>query len=195
MRSARGLLIDCAQHALNLALTTDDGEPDVARSWLTHNNLTDVAITAINAFLDEHHIQPQAIKHLYVVVGPGSFTGVRVACMIAKAWKLTYPECRLYAISSLRFQVPQVNANAVSYVAAGGKKVYCAVYANNNSHITVIDRDVLLSLLAKYPRVRVFHENNQAPILLRLKMNLANFVQLKTAAQLIPLYVKPATNV
>jgi tRNA A37 threonylcarbamoyladenosine modification protein TsaB len=51
----------------------------------TNNNLTDIVVELIEKLLKKNKIRKSDIKAIYLTLGPGSFTGVRVGTLIAKA--------------------------------------------------------------------------------------------------------------
>jgi tRNA threonylcarbamoyl adenosine modification protein YeaZ len=78
------LFIDSTQKKLNIALIENKQILDYY-SINTNNNLTDVAVEKIMKLLKKNKIKKQQIDKIYLTIGPGSFTGVRVGCLIAKA--------------------------------------------------------------------------------------------------------------
>jgi tRNA A37 threonylcarbamoyladenosine modification protein TsaB len=50
----------------------------------TNNNLTDIVVEYIDQLIKKCKVNYQNIKSLYCLLGPGSFTGVRVNTIIAK---------------------------------------------------------------------------------------------------------------
>jgi hypothetical protein len=78
------LFIDVTQKKLNMAVFKT---PDKLKtlSIPTKNNLTDIAIEYIDCFLKVHRVNKEDIANIYLTSGPGSFTGVRVGCLLVKA--------------------------------------------------------------------------------------------------------------
>jgi tRNA A37 threonylcarbamoyladenosine modification protein TsaB len=77
------LFIDTTQKKCNLAIFNNKIIDYI--SILTNNNLTDLVIEEINKLLKKNKINIKNITSLYLTIGPGSFTGVRIGCIIAKA--------------------------------------------------------------------------------------------------------------
>jgi tRNA threonylcarbamoyl adenosine modification protein YeaZ len=65
-----------------------------------HNNLTDIIVEHLSKLLISAQLEPNNIHNVYLVNGPGSFTGVRVGCMLAKALATIY-KLKIYVIDSL----------------------------------------------------------------------------------------------
>jgi tRNA threonylcarbamoyl adenosine modification protein YeaZ len=77
------LFIDTTQNYCNLAILKN--EQIIAKhSIKTHNNLTDIVVEHIDSLISTAKLKQKDINKVLVVVGPGSFTGVRVGTIIAK---------------------------------------------------------------------------------------------------------------
>ena len=59
-------------------------------------------LPSILALLDQHHFTARQIKQVFISIGPGSFTGLRIAVATAKAMALAKQE--RYAEAAERFQ-------------------------------------------------------------------------------------------
>lgn len=65
-----------------------------------NNNHSETLISVLEECLNKHNISVDEIKEIYVGKGPGSYTGVRVACTVAKV--LAYSKnIKLKSFSSL----------------------------------------------------------------------------------------------
>ena len=61
----------------------------VNKELKTKKNISEILIIEIDKFLKKSHTNIKKIKSIYIVTGPGSFTGIRSALTFAKALKLT----------------------------------------------------------------------------------------------------------
>lgn len=77
------LFLDTAQDRCNIALFNEDRLIDKYIEK-THNNMTDIVVERINALLEKNGTNKHDIEAMYITNGPGSFTGCRVAVIIAK---------------------------------------------------------------------------------------------------------------
>jgi tRNA A37 threonylcarbamoyladenosine modification protein TsaB len=77
------LFLDTTQKHCHLAILKNDNFIKT-RSVPVNNNLTDIVVEHINQLLNECEIDKKNIGCLYFLNGPGSFTGIRVATLIAK---------------------------------------------------------------------------------------------------------------
>jgi tRNA threonylcarbamoyl adenosine modification protein YeaZ len=78
------LFVDTTQDYCNLAILKN-AKIVVKSSVRTHNNLTDVVVEHIDSLIEKAKIKQKDIKKILVVIGPGSFTGVRIGTIVAKA--------------------------------------------------------------------------------------------------------------
>jgi tRNA threonylcarbamoyladenosine biosynthesis protein TsaB len=69
---------------------------------------------AIRSLLERFSRKPQEIDHIYISVGPGSFTGLRIAVTMAKAMHLANPPQRTKIIAVDTRDV--IAANAIDYI-------------------------------------------------------------------------------
>ncbi len=93
------LLLETTLGGLSLALQRADGalfsrQTDAPRSSSQLHPL-------LAELLAEADLVPEAINLLGVSIGPGSFTGARVAVAVAEAWGLAHPHCHLVGLQTL----------------------------------------------------------------------------------------------
>ena len=65
---------------------------------------------AIRSLLDRFSRKPREIEHIYISVGPGSFTGLRIAVTTAKAMHLANPQRRTKIVAVDTLDVIAANA-------------------------------------------------------------------------------------
>ncbi len=80
------LILDFTQ-SLRLAVVNNNNY--INKELATKKNISEIFIFEIEKFLNKSKINIKKIKSIYVVTGPGSFTGVRSALTFAKSLKLT----------------------------------------------------------------------------------------------------------
>ena len=93
-----------------------------------NKNVTDIIVESIWSLLEKNSLTYENINELYLNIGPGSFTGVRVGVLIAKAWSNINQTINIFAIDSLLLQTT-VN-NSISIIDAKSNKSYLAIYQN-----------------------------------------------------------------
>ncbi|MDE6476971.1 MAG: hypothetical protein K2L48_02085 [Mycoplasmoidaceae bacterium] len=79
MNKKVNLFIDTSQSYCNLAIFNNK-KIIKKSSCLTHNNLTDLVVEKIANITKGYDV-----GNIYITNGPGSFTGERVSCLIAKS--------------------------------------------------------------------------------------------------------------
>lgn len=125
MSTRRWLALDASGPGASLAFV--DGDAVLAYIGWTEPRTAGTRLVAWVADVVDAFGRPDALA---VGVGPGSFTGVRVAVAAAKtlAWAWSVP---IYAVSSLAGQAAAVDAQGVTVVASAerrGNQVYLGVY-------------------------------------------------------------------
>lgn len=128
----RNLFIDTASSRIILAILEDDKivyEKNVENDM----NLSTRIFPLIDEMFQKTNMQPSDVDRIYVVNGPGSFTGVRIGVTIAKtmAWALhkeivPLSELELMATTSVEqtYKVP--------YIDARREAVFGAIYDKDN---------------------------------------------------------------
>ena len=141
------LFLDTSTSRLIVGIYKDKNEIYFDNSE-AHNDLSSRVLPKIKEALESVSLTVKDIDDIYVVNGPGSFTGIRVGVTIAKtlAWSLKKP---IYTVSELsvlasgsktRFTIPLIDARR-GYVYAG-------IY-NKNLKSQIEDQYILLEDLKK----------------------------------------------
>ena len=79
------LILDFTQ-SFRIAIINND--QFISKELKTKNNISEILIIEIEKFLKKSKINFKKIKSIYVITGPGSFTGIRSALTFAKSLKL-----------------------------------------------------------------------------------------------------------
>ena len=67
----------------------------IIRTWMTAKNTSEELINAINTYRDDI-INTAKIG---IIIGPGSFSNIRVGCCIVNSMRITHPHIQLYTAS------------------------------------------------------------------------------------------------
>ncbi|MFP3036456.1 MAG: tRNA (adenosine(37)-N6)-threonylcarbamoyltransferase complex dimerization subunit type 1 TsaB [Wolbachia sp.] len=96
----------------------------------TSNSHAETFFQILNTLFNKHNYSYDKIDHLVVVVGPGSFTGIRVGISAAKGINLATNK-PLYGVNAL-----EVQAYAISLLCANSKKNIRAIIKNAQEFYT-----------------------------------------------------------
>jgi len=94
------LFLDTATASLVIGLLNKDQEYLMIKDALRDHSTN--TVEDIKEFLSQHQVRIKDIDNIVVGIGPGSYTGIRVAVMVAKMLASTL-KIKLYKISSITF--------------------------------------------------------------------------------------------
>lgn len=109
------LAIDTVGIGSSIAIVDYDGNCFVERNSAS-NSHAESFFKTLNTLFNKHNYNYDKIDHLAVVVGPGSFTGIRVGISAAQGINLATNK-PLYGVSAL-----EVQAYAISLLCKNSKK-------------------------------------------------------------------------
>lgn len=97
----------------------------------SNNDLSNTIFSYLDKLLKSSEVLVDQIKKIYVVVGPGSFTGIRVGVTIAKTMAWT-KKIDIIPLSSLEVIASSSNEDVIiPYIDARRGYVFAGVYSNN----------------------------------------------------------------
>ena len=99
---------------------------------------SEYAITYLNEMLQRNNIDILDVEQMVITIGPGSYTGQRVALTIAKTLA-AISKIKIKTVSSLHGYVG--NNKAISVIDARSKKIFVGVYDNNHQ---LLDDQIML---------------------------------------------------
>ncbi|MDR0674962.1 MAG: tRNA (adenosine(37)-N6)-threonylcarbamoyltransferase complex dimerization subunit type 1 TsaB [Mycoplasmataceae bacterium] len=182
------LFIDTTQNYCNLAILNNENIISKFKVK-THNNLTDIVVEHIENLLNKNKLQHEDITKILLVIGPGSFTGVRIGTLIAKTWMLIH-KTSVYTIDALRLQTP--HGTGLSILDARSDSIFLASY-NHNKCLTqpnMMKEKAAESLMKKYQNHNVFIQYKSVDIFNNVIYHLKNFKKVNDVNELKPLYIK-----
>lgn len=111
-------------------------------------------VPTLDALLRDHQLGPADLKECYVALGPGSFTGLRMAIATTQMLALANPALKLVGVPTLDVLAHQHKAAAEHVAVMLNIKrgtAYCATYRAGQS---ILDPDLRTTddLLAQSPR-------------------------------------------
>lgn len=150
------LFIDTASSRVILAVLKDHKIISVCNEQNTHD-LSVRIFPLLDSILNEANVQPNEIDTIYIVNGPGSFTGVRIGVTIAKtfAWGL---KKKIIPLSELELMATTITDSdyLVPMIDARRNASYAAIYEKDGtSYLTdrYISNDDLMNLLPKNKKI------------------------------------------
>lgn len=182
------LFIDTTNKYCYVALYNNDAMVNDIKLEV-NKNVTDVIVPSIDDLLKKNKINKKQISQIYLDIGPGSFTGVRVGIIIVKAWAFVY-DIQIYYIDSLTLQMPQLSG--ISLIDAKSQKYYLSIYKNNE----LIQQPIIISASQideyknKFSELKIFIDCTST-MYDNFLIHKNQFIQLKKEQKLQPLYIKP----
>jgi tRNA threonylcarbamoyl adenosine modification protein YeaZ len=130
------LLLDSANRDLNVGLAKDNQIIDRIsyQAWQRQSELMAVEVDAI---LKRNNISAKDIGEVVVTIGPGSYTGIRIALTIAKTLAFAL-DIKIYAVSSLISQKAP-HQPTISVINARSNRSYVAIY-DADGQVLVIEK-------------------------------------------------------
>lgn len=143
------LILDSTNTYLNVGLGKDGNLIDEI-SYECWQKQSEMMIPEISKILLNNNISPKDIGEILVTLGPGSYTGVRIALTIAKvyAYCLNIP---CYAFSSL-LVLQNYNKKSICLINARSNRSYFSVYDKNEAVIfdTIKTNDEIKDFIENY---------------------------------------------
>lgn len=135
------LLIDSATATLVVAIVID-GKITYLYNQETGKDMSSTIMPVIDEAFKTSNITPKDLDKIFVAIGPGSFTGIRVGLTVAKtmAWSLNIP---IVPISSLEVIATTPNTkNNIAVIDARRGYVYAGIY-DQNLNVVKEDKHIL----------------------------------------------------
>ena len=144
------LLLDSSNTSLTVGLAKDNFllEEISYEAWQSQS---EHMIPEINKLLEKYKIENKDLKEVVVAIGPGSYTGVRIAITIAKTIA-TVLDVKVYTISSLRCQKDGKNPS-ICVINARSNRSYIGVYEDQKIIIDdcIMTNDKVLEYINEHP--------------------------------------------
>ena len=122
------LFFDTCYKKLNIIISKDD---DVLDSYSEECNKkqSEYLFTKLDELFKKNNVSKKEISAIYITLGPGSYTGVRIALTLAKVL-CSIKSIPLYTISSLKFYAAG-KKNAMVLMDARAERAYIGIYNEN----------------------------------------------------------------
>lgn len=138
----KSLLVDTSTSKLLIAITNNDSV-----LFFFNENLEKELSSKFMVIMDEAfkkaNLLPKDIDNIFVSIGPGSFTGIRIGMTFAKIYALLLNK-KLYSVTSLElYATSNDDGYCCSMINARRGYVYSGIY---DSNLNVISKDLYRSL-------------------------------------------------
>ena len=147
------LSIDACTENISIALIID--ELVVEKDFPSGKDYSEDILPQIKKLLNENDLKINDIDSIAFGAGPGSFTGIRIACGVAYgiAYANNIPIIGINNLEALAFL--SVNENTISCIDARMGQVYIGIYQNKNKTITSLIEPALCdpTNLPKLPNI------------------------------------------
>lgn len=154
------LLLDSSNMYLSVGLAKDGKVVDSIfyNAW---QRQSEVMVAEIDNILKRNNIDKKDLDAIVVGIGPGSYTGVRIAVTIAKT--IAYAlNIKIYAKSSLSLLAINNEPTICLFNARSGRS-YFAVYQGKNKieDDTIITNEEVLDYVARHPNYKISGDTTQ----------------------------------
>ena len=175
------LFIDTSYKALVLGLLKDDTIIDQIQI-MSEFNFSEIMLPQLDKLLRKNDLKPNEIKKIFVVVGPGSFTGIRIGLTAAKILAQVL-DIKIIPLSSLEFMATTdvETKYLISVIDARHVMVFGGIY-NRNGDCICEDKYCQLDELINTARdsyTIVTYDNNTISDSIIPKYNIEKITELK----------------
>lgn len=153
------ILLDSSNTAMAVGIIDNDKiiASIVYEAW---QRQSEVMIPELNKLLDENHFSYKDIQDVIVAIGPGSYTGVRIAITIAKTISAAI-KCPIYPVSSLQI-LKDNDKPSICLINARSKRSYIGVYQNDKCLLKdqIMTNDEVNEYIKNHPDYSICGDTN-----------------------------------
>lgn len=190
------ILLDSSNRELAVGLAKDN-KLIAETSYEAWQRQSEAMVFELDKLLKQNNVDKKDISGIVVAIGPGSYTGVRIALTIAKVMSMAL-NAPLYPISSLR--VMKINSTpTIALINARGQRSYIGVYQNEKIILEeqIMKNEEVLEYVNKHPNYTISGDTeylriqSQKPHILKEMLDLMPFLHpYKEPLGLNPRYLK-----
>ena len=144
------ILLDSSNTSLTVGVASSDKLID-STSYEAWQCQSEHMIPSLDELLVKFNISVDDIQDVVVAIGPGSYTGVRIALTIAKTIALA-TGCDVYPVSSLRIQ-KKSQFPSICLINARSGRSYFGVYEGDRiiENDQILTNDLVLKYIQEHP--------------------------------------------
>ena len=148
------ILLDSSNTSLTVGLAKDDVLLESV-SYEAWQSQSEHMIPELDNLLTKHKVEKNQIGEVVVAIGPGSYTGVRIAITIAKTIAAVL-DCKVYTISSLRCQKDR-KSPSICVINARSDRSYFGVFEDDKILVDdcILTNDKVLEYINEHPSYSV----------------------------------------
>ena len=144
------ILLDSSNTSLTVGLAKDDVLLE-SISYEAWQSQSEYMIPEVDKLLNKYEVAREDIKEVVVAIGPGSYTGVRIAITIAKTIAAVM-DVKVYVVSSLRCQKDGKNPS-ICVINARSNRSYVGVFEDEKIILDdcIMTNDKVLEFINEHP--------------------------------------------
>ena len=148
------VLLDSSNTSLTVGLANETGVLESV-SYEAWQSQSEHMVPELDKLLNKYNVSYKDISDVVTSIGPGSYTGVRIAITIAKTIAVA-TGANLYGISSLRCQKDRKNPSICLINARSGRS-YFGVFEDEKVIVedTILTNDKVLEYIKNHPNYSV----------------------------------------
>lgn len=148
------VILDSSNRYLTVGLAKDFSLIEEV-SYEAWQSQSEYMIPEIDKLLVKHHVNKDDIDQIIVAIGPGSYTGIRIALTIAKIMAFAC-NASLVALSSLRV-LSKKDVPSICLINARSSRSYIGVYKDEEVIMddNVLSNEEVLSYISSHPEYQV----------------------------------------
>ena len=196
------LTINTAFMDANIGLVLDSGKI-LSRTIDAKSKHSENVLKTIDEMCEEGNVRFRDIDKVAVVIGPGSFTGIRIGVAIVKALGCVNLNLKVYPITSLELM-------AYIYLQNHKEKITCVLNALSNLYFTAkfdgdgkkLEKEKMVDTLNNDEKIIVLKGDLNLPNSVSVELNTVSLVDFAlkkiekdmpiSAENLEPLYLRPS---
>ena len=185
------VLLDSSNTNLSVGIARDNLLLE-STSYEAWQRQSEYMIPELNKLFDKHHVSKEDVGEVIVAMGPGSYTGVRIAITIAKTIAVAL-NAKLYAVSSLRVQKNGDNPS-ICLINARSVRYYFGEFLANQiiESDRILKNDEVLAYINEHPSYSVCGDVKYLGLNGKETNNILEMLKLKGSLQEVnPLSLKP----
>ena len=151
------IYLDSSNTGMSVGIAKEDTIIDET-SYEAWQRQSEVMIPELNKLLSKHNYTKDDIASVVVCIGPGSYTGVRIAITIAKTMSAVLG-CPIYPISSLH-ALKDNDRPSICLINARSKRSYIGVYQGDICFLKdqIFTNEQVLEYIKEHPNYSICGE-------------------------------------